>query len=114
MGPDENLAIQVATLITVVERLEKEVKGCIDRLQKTVDDQENQIRTMQRDSPWIENCQRHAAILEKLEAKLDAYDKRLGKVEAYQNKQKGIREFLPWVIGVVGGLSAIIMWIKTL
>jgi hypothetical protein len=108
MTPDVStgdISVQVARLIIIVERLEQELRTCMQQVIKTQDDHESRIRCIERDDPWVEQCNRLASILEKLEARVDAIEKR-------QDKQAGVKEFLPWIISIGSGLIAIYVWIR--
>lgn len=103
----DDLSIQVAKLIVIVERLEAEVKICNQ-------DHESRLRVIEHSTPWFEQCNRLAELVEKLESRMESFDYRIDCLEKYRDQQTGIKEFLPWVIGIVGGGAALIAWIRGL
>lgn len=111
-GTSADPAVQLARLITIVERLETEFRSCMQQMSKTLEDHESRLRGIERDDPWSDNCKRHAEIMERLEGKLDRLTTRIDALETNRDKTLGIKEFLPWIVALIGGTLAIIAWIK--
>lgn len=95
-----SLSVQVATITTSLDHYTAKIRRCLDHHDERIADHEARLRLTEQQSPWMEE-------IEKMQAQLEGIYTSINELEAFRDRGIGGKEYLAYLIGIIGGLVGI-------
>ena len=96
----QTMSIQVATLTTALDHSTAEIRRCLDHHDERIADHEIRLREMKLEEPW-------KGEIESLRKEMSGLYVSVNELEACRDKGVGGKEYLAYLVGVVGGLVGV-------